>query len=134
MSPFDVDLSSLQPSQLYISTEKLEAVRKALAEGRRVEPVPVKSLDGRWVLTDGHTRALAAWMRGDRTISAVWEADELDWDAYRITVDWCLRDGVRSVADLERRVVSQADCAKLWLERCRRMHEDLAVRRALREV
>jgi len=126
METFEADLAALQPSQLYVNEEKLAKVERELGEGCRMEPVPVMLLDGRRVLTDGHTRAFAALRRGDRTLPAYWETDELDWEAYRICVGWCLDAGIGSVADLEGRVLSSEDYQRLWLDRCRAMHADRA--------
>ncbi|MCJ7739294.1 MAG: hypothetical protein MUQ10_18610 [Anaerolineae bacterium] len=120
--------SQIQPSQLYISSAKLAQVQ-AWWWPRRVEqlsPIPVVQLDGIIVATDGHTRASAAYRAGLRAIPVVWEADELDWDAYRACEDWCRAGGIRTVMDLEGRVVSPSAYEELWLDRCRRMHEELA--------
>jgi len=125
-----LDIESIQPSQLYISSEKLERVGEWFDPGRPedFEPVPVKMLDDRLVYTDGHTRALAAHLAGWTTLSAVWEEDDLDWEAYRISVEWCRSEGVFTVADLAARIVNPKDYERLWLDRCRKMHEELGRR------
>jgi len=125
METFEANLTDLQPSQLYLSDEKLAEVERSLAAGEVLDPVPVIHLDGREVLTDGHTRAFAAFRRGDRTIPAIRETDELDWDAYRVCVGWCLEAGIASVADLEGRIVPGGRFEELWIRRCRRMHRQL---------
>ena len=122
MQTFEADLADLQPSQLYVSEKKLAEIERELGECRPMKPVPVKLLGGRRVLTDGHTRAFAAFRRGDRTIPAFWETDELDWEAYQICVGWCLEAGIGSVADLVGRVLTSDDYKRLWLDRCRAMH------------
>ena len=124
MDTFEIEIASLQPSQLYVSEKKLAEVERASGTRRRMEPVPVKLLDGRRVLTDGHTRTFAALRRGDRTIPALWETDELDWEAYRVCVGWCLEAGIGSVADLVGRVLSPDDYERLWLDRCRAMRAE----------
>jgi hypothetical protein len=121
--PFIMALDQLQPSQLYISATKLAWVKEHNAAR---EPLPVKRLSGRVVLTDGHTRALAAWQAGRREIEVYWDPDELDWEAYEICVDWCLEAGIRSVAGLAGRVVPPAEYEIVWLERCARMQQALA--------
>jgi len=121
-------LSQVQPSQLYISSAKLAKVQ-AWWWPRRVEklsPIPVVQLDGFIVATDGHTRAFAAYRAGLRAIPVVWDVDELDWDAYRICVDWCRAESIRMVMDLEARVVEPSVYAELWLDRCHKMHGELA--------
>jgi hypothetical protein len=119
--------SQIQPSQLYISSEKLSEVLAALDRLKpdSVKPIPVKKLGDRIVFTEDHTVALASFLRGASEVRVYWEEDELDWDAYEICVDWCEKEGVRTVADLKSRVVSPEKYNVLWLERCRKMQQGL---------
>ncbi len=101
-STFKKRLDDLQPSQLFVNAEKLAQV---MSDNHpltleSLEPVPVKRLGGRIVLTDGHTRALAALLSGLTEIRAFWDPDDLDWEAYAICVEWCREEGVRTIADL----------------------------------
>ena len=60
-------LDELQPTQLYISRDKLAAVQASAHAGSPdFAPIPVKRLGGRVVCTDGHTRAVAAHLAGLR--------------------------------------------------------------------
>jgi len=124
---FLMKLTKIQPSQLYISSEKLSELTKNLdsAELDSFDPIPVKRLGDQLIFTDGHTRALAAFLQGFSKVRVVWEVDELDWEAYEICVKWCKDEGICTIADLDR-VVSQADYEALWLRRCKKMHRDLA--------
>jgi hypothetical protein len=63
---FEVDLSRLQPSQLYINEEKLRTVMAEVRAGEpaSVRPIPIRPLAGCAVMTDGHTRALSGDARG----------------------------------------------------------------------
>jgi len=131
-STFLKRLDELQPSQLFVSAEKLSRVmsRRDPLTVETLEPVPLKRLGGRVVLTDGHTRALAAFLAGLTEIRAFWDQDDLDWEAYEICVAWCREEGIRAVPDLKDRVVPPEDYEVLWLDRCRRMHRELEARRA----
>ena len=131
MATFRVALAALQPSQLFICSDKLAEVRRRarLTGVDALEPVPVRTLGGDLVLTDGHTRALAALLAGRTEVRACWETGGLDWEAYRICVRWCAQEGIRTVADLGGRVVSARDYEGLWLARCRAMHERLEEKR-----
>ncbi|MHC4427463.1 MAG: ParB N-terminal domain-containing protein [Planctomycetota bacterium] len=133
MDTFDAKLSDLQPSQLYICSEKLTQVTRSLRGGASLDPVPVKQLGTRTVITDGHTRACAAFQNGRKSIPGYWETDELDWTAYEICVQWCLQAGIRSVADLPSRIVSADKYERLWYQRCRALHERLAHQRKGRQ-
>ena len=132
METFEISLPDLQPSQLYISADKLAKVERSLQDAPMAgsEPLPVKRLGSRTVLTDGHTRALAAQRAGARSVLATWETDELDWEAYETCVQWCRDEGVHAVADLQARIVPADRYEALWYERCRRLHERLARQRA----
>jgi hypothetical protein len=133
---FTLSFEQIQPSQLYISRAKLHRVMKYLKSGSLalMEPIPVKELDGEIVSTDGHTRGLAYFLRGQKEVEAVWEDTDLDWEEYAICVDWCKKEGIRRIPDLRSRVISHAQYEVLWLDRCERMHEKLAAERARKQT
>ena len=122
-------LDELQPSQLYISTAKLAEVLRSF-DLARIEPVPVKRLGDDLVMTDGHTRAFAAFLCGAAEVPTVPDEDELDWEAYEICVRWCRQEGIRWVGDLVGRVVGPDDYETVWRGRCAAMHRELAEKRA----
>ncbi len=130
-SPRLVPLREVQPSQLYVSRSKLDAV---LTDGGERDPttprpVPVKRYGDRLVLTDGHTRALAAYRAGLTEILVIADEDDLDDEAYEICIAWCVEAGVESIADLDRRIVEPEAYERFWLARCRAMHRELDARR-----
>ncbi len=55
----------------------------------------------------------------------IWDEDDLDWAAYRICVDWCLEQGIRTVMDLEGRLLVPEAYDVLWLGRCAAMRKGL---------
>ena len=126
-----MSLSTLQPSQLYINKEKLSVLQSEIdfSDRKNIPPIPVKDLDERWVITDGHTRAFAAYLAGNSRLPVYLDEDELDWEAYRICVRWCREAGIESVADLQDRVISPERYKLLWLDRCLQMQNRLAVKR-----
>ena len=99
---------------------KITAVQQQFALNHTIEPLPVKKLASKIVLTDGHTRAFAAFLRGETSLWVYWDDDPLDWAAYEVCVDWCLAAGIHSVAGLQSRIISTEAYDELWLERCRR--------------
>ena len=124
-------LSDLTPSQFCVSRSKLVAVERWFdpADLSRFSPIPVKYLDGRFVMTDGHTRAVAALRAGLERVPLVWDEDELDWDLYRLDVLACRARGVFSPADLASRVLSDADYAIRWDAWCDRLQNEVEVAR-----
>lgn len=125
--PFLESVDNIQPSQLYISSAKLERVLAYLdvSDVKSMDPIPIRLLDGRPVYTDGHTRAYAASAAGSRLIRVHWDEDELDWEAYRICVDWCREAGISTIGDLAGRVITTDLYETLWLQRCAEMQREL---------
>jgi hypothetical protein len=131
---FLMKLDRIQPSQLYISTDKLAEIMKTFPtpSHRLFEPIPIKKLSGDVIFVDGHTRAFAAFLRGLSEVPVYWEYEELDWEAYAICVKWCKDAGICTIADLKNRVASNEDYKVLWLDRCARMQAELKARRRIR--
>jgi hypothetical protein len=94
-----------------------------------IKPIPVKKLGDKIVLTDDHTIVLAAFLRGVWEVRVYWEEDELDWNAYEVCVEWCRKEGVCTIADLKNRVVSPKEYDVLWVNRCKKMQQELEARR-----
>ena len=131
---FLMRLDGIQPSQLYISTDKLAEIVKtfSLSNRRPLEPIPIKKLADDIIFVDGHTRAFAAFLHGLSEVPVYWEYEELDWEAYVICVKWCKDEGIHTIADLKSRVVSKDEYEVLWLDRCEIMQTELKAKRGIR--
>ena len=108
---FMMKLDKIQPSELYISSEKLGNIVRSHEKLKLIiiEPVPIKRLGSEIVFVEGHTRAFAALLRGLSEIPVFWEDEELDWDLYEICVKWRVEEGIHRIEDLESRIVSQQE-------------------------
>ena len=122
-----LDIDTIQPSQLFISEDKLAEVRRLYREKgpEALQPLPVKKIGERIFLTDGHTRAYVLYQEGHRHITAVWDDDPLDWFAYAVCCSWCDDAGILSVKDFDDRVVGTDDYKELWHNRCDELHQQL---------
>ncbi|HHY83188.1 MAG TPA: ParB N-terminal domain-containing protein [Clostridiales bacterium] len=116
-------MAKLQPSQLYISKGKLRLVLEWFepAEPGCFDPISVKRLNDRIIMTDGHTRVVAAHLAGWYTVPVYWDEDELDMRAYAIDVKWCDEEGVHNPVDLAKRIVPHKEYERLWRKRCMEM-------------
>jgi hypothetical protein len=125
MDRFLLSIDKIQLSQLYISSAKLAVVMKVFESGneKELEPIPIKELDGNLVSTDGHTRLLAWYLHGYKEVECEWEDLEMDWDAYRICVQWCREENIDTIADLKDRILDPEEYQVLWLDRCRVMQD-----------
>ena len=127
----DLKLRDLQPSQFYISEKKLRDVEAWFdkEELSGFSPIPVKLLDGRAVMTDGHTRAVAALRAGLESVPLVWDEDDLDWEMYEICVEACRSRQVFSPVDLLQRIVSETEYQERWDGWCDAMQAEVEQRR-----
>lgn len=122
-----IKLKDLQPSQFYISFKKLKDVQRWFNPNdlSNFEAIPVKIIDGKPVMTDGHTRAVAALQAGLDSVALVLENDKLDWDMYRACVKECEKRGVLSPEDLLSQIVSEEEYIEKWDKWCDRMQEEI---------
>ena len=123
----DYSLKDLQPSQFYISQAKLSNIQAWFHKDdlSNFEPLPVKVLDGIPILTDGHTRAVAAILAGLESVPLVYDEDELDWNLYRYCVEQCTQKGIHSPYDLVDRVISAHDYEEKWIGWCEQIPSKL---------
>ena len=131
----ELTLHDIQPSQFWISEKKLAQIGKWFNphDLSNFEPITIKRLGGVLMMTDGHTRAVAAIRAGLRCVPLAWEMDEWDWDMYRVCVEECRARGVLSPYDLTGRVVSEADYKTLWNDWCDEMHAQVEAARQNRK-
>ena len=127
----DLKLKDLQPSQFYISEKKLREVETWLdpQDLSAFAPIPVKLLDGLPVMTDGHTRAVAALRAGLERVPLCRDEDDLDWDMYRACVKACRERNVFSPADLLGRILSAEEYREKWDAWCDQMQAEVVRRR-----
>lgn len=120
-----IKLLDIQPSQFYISQEKINKINEWFqpSDLSNFEPIPIKKLNGRIIFTDGHTRAWVAYEAGLTEVPVVWDEDDLDWGLYHKCVDACLQCGIRTIADLKGRVLSPGDYVIKWDYWCDELQE-----------
>ncbi len=120
VATFSLRLLGALPTQLYINERKLAALEARYPPGTeaRMEPVPVTRLRGAVAFTDGHTRAFLAWKRGLAEVVACWDDSELDMGTYLQCLDWCREEGIRTIADLDGRIIEDAAYKVRWIARC----------------
>ena len=118
---FELRLLDLRPSQLYVSRCKLRSVDYAFccAGASILQPLPVINIDNSWVLTDGHTRALALYLKGYQTVKVFQDTDNIDLEMYQTCLQWCESEGIISPADLAPHLVEHSEFERLWIQRCK---------------
>jgi len=133
--PFFMEIKKIQPSQLYLNILKIEKIMSKydIIAPELVEPVPIKKLNDEIIYTDGHTRAYLLWLNGYRNIKVEWEDEELDWEAYKICVEWCKEEGILSISDFKTRIIDDESYQIKWIKRCQDMFLDLEKKREMND-
>ncbi|MFH5798735.1 histone acetyltransferase [Haladaptatus sp. CMAA 1911] len=118
--PFTLPQTAAQPSQLYLNGSKLSLVTRWFDfDAPNYDPLPVRKFDGRWTLTDGHTRAFVAHLSGAEELRVVRDTDDIPVSKYERCVSWCRDEGITDISDLAGRVVTGATFETRWVDRCR---------------
>lgn len=127
-----IKLKDLQPSQFNISEKKLKEIESWLDPDdlSGFMPIPYRLLDGEYVMTDGHTRAVAAIRAGLDAVPVIYDEDKLDWDMYRACVKACKERGILSPEDLLSEIISEEEYTDKWDRWCDRMQEEILQNRA----
>lgn len=125
MEPFILSINEIQPSQLYISSKKLNKMKRYIESinDDELEPLPIKKIGNKVFFTDGHTRAYTLYQKGYEKVKVYWDQDELNWLNYLVCVGWCDKSGINDISDLDDRVVEHKKYEKLWIQRCGEMQQ-----------
>lgn len=112
VSLFEIEIAEIQPSQFYVSADKMLAVKSFVRTGRDVI-VPLNLSDGRYIAMDGHTRLRCALELGEKkALGFIAEPnEELLW-----FVDQARQRGIFGVKDMQ--MVSAEEYTEKWERFC----------------
>ncbi|WP_330631365.1 hypothetical protein [Halocatena halophila] len=120
---FELALSAVRPTQLYLSREKLVGVLEWFDVGAPAyDPLTVISIEDTWYLIDGHTRAFVAFLAGEQTLRLVHDEtiyDDPAFPVYRQCIEWCRAARIETIGDLSGCLVDHQTYERKWIERCR---------------
>lgn len=115
-------LQDIKPSQLYLNQEKITRLRTFdpfnLSQNT---PLPIKQLGNDIFFTDGHTRAFLYFKAGVTEIPVYWDEDVLNMSLYQTCLEWCRKQKITSIGDLEHHVITNETFEELWIKRCQRL-------------
>lgn len=120
----DLKINELQPSQIYLSKEKIARVKSWFKHKQDLkDPIIVRhfpSYKG-YVIVDGHTRAFVAQKLGHETILCVYDQDEYDsvlCEFYERALLWCRDRKISCISDLSQRILPSDLYQIKWIDRC----------------
>ena len=109
-------LKDIVPEQLSVDSKKLKIVEKWVNSPENVIVNCVK-IDGEIVCIDGYSRLIAAFNKGFTHVYVHFSECE-DISFYKECLKWCQEEGVRTIEDLSKRVVSTEKHKEIWIDRC----------------
>ena len=117
-------------SQIYLNEDKITAIEKWFNSDNMniLEPLTVHDYgNGKYTLTDGHSRAYVAYKNGLAVIPIVYDNDEIvagemGQKLYRADIEWCNRFSIYNISHLKHRIICNEDYQRLWVERCDRSY------------
>ena len=127
-----INIEELGLSQIYLNQDKIHNLHTWFdpLKIKEYEPLPVRDFygNGKYVLTDGHTRAYLCYKSGITKIPVMIDQDdivtcEMGIKLYREYIRWCNRFHIHTVKDLEHRMITSSDYVFLWIERCDRLYQ-----------
>jgi len=108
----------------YFSEKKLEEIATWFDQ-EELKPLPVKRLEGKWFLTDGHSRAFTAYLRGWSEIPIYFDRDDINLKFYSNCIRLCKEKKILSIADLKDRILSEEAYQTEWLDWCKNSFESM---------
>lgn len=123
-------LLKLGLSQIYLNENKIKAIEKWFDPDDMsiFEPLPVRNFgNGRYTLTDGHSRAYVAYLNGLTYLPIVYDNDdmvagEIGQKLYGADIEWCNRFHIENISHLESRILTSEEYQRLWIGRCDRSY------------
>lgn len=128
---FYINIDDLGLSQIYLNRDKVKNILSWFdpLTINEYEPLPVYDFfgNGKYILTDGHTRAYLSYKCGLTTIPVKIDNDEtvtckLGRILYKEYIGWCNQFNLKSIKDLEYRIIPPDDYEFLWIKRCERLY------------
>lgn len=123
-------IMELGVSQIFLNEDKIKAVEEWFDLGNMhiFEPLTVRDFgNGKYTLTDGHSRAYVAYKNGITVIPIVYDNDEIvageiGQKMYKTDIEWCNRFFIFNISHLAKRIINNDDYQRLWIERCDRSY------------
>jgi hypothetical protein len=114
---FRINIDDITPEQLTVDKVKLERVSSWIESPEDIV-VCCARIGDRIVSIDGHSRLVAAYNKGFKYVYAYLEPCNDNIKFYKTCMKWCEEEGIFTIEDLSKRVVTPKEHERLWINRC----------------
>ncbi|MBI9011406.1 MAG: hypothetical protein JEZ08_04190 [Clostridiales bacterium] len=113
---YKVDIADIVPEQLTVSKAKFDRVDKWIESSEDVV-VGTVEIDDKIVCVDGYSRLVSAYLKGLESVYIYKDIVE-DKSLYEVCLSWCKAEGIYTIEDLSKRIVSAEEHQRVWIDRC----------------
>lgn len=132
MKEIYLSFDELRPSQIVVSEKKLtNATEHINSIGSAYKPLPVRKHNDKYVLTDGHARALALYIKGDDKVKVVIDEESIDERFYNKCLELCEKQELTSISKLKDKVVDHDVYMAIWDENCVCLYDEIKLDQTL---
>ncbi|MCK5731472.1 MAG: hypothetical protein KAH13_00485 [Tenericutes bacterium] len=129
---FKMKIKDIIPQQHYLSVDKYNTVKENMMSIDVYGDIFVIEYKNKIFSVDGHHRLFHLYKNDVKEINVVCELSDNDSKLYQILADEALELGLRSIADLEQKFISDyKEYKKLWIDKCQRLLKDINKRPSL---
>jgi hypothetical protein len=114
---FKININKITPEQLTVDRAKLSKVSSWVEKPEDIIVTCVK-IEDKIVTIDGYSRLVAAFNKGFDYVYAHFDPENTSVEFYKTCLKWCEEEGVCTIKDLSKRVVSPDEHQRLWVDRC----------------
>lgn len=130
----DFPLLELGISQMYLNEKKIRAVEEWFDPYNlsNLDPMPVHDFgNGKYTLTDGHSRAYIAYKYGLTHVPIIYDNDEIITNElgqmlHCMDIEWCERFHLKNVSDMNNRIIGNDEYMEIWVNRCKKSYNLLS--------
>ncbi|MCK4551976.1 MAG: hypothetical protein KAU02_03590 [Tenericutes bacterium] len=123
---FRMRIEDIIPQQHYLSVDKYNAVKENMTKINVYGDIFVIEYKNKIFSVDGHHRLFYLYKMGVEEINVVCELSDNDNRLYQILADEALELGLRNIADLEHKFISDYTKYKeVWIDKCQKLLADL---------
>lgn len=117
-SLYKMNLEDIIPEQLTVSQDKIDKVNRWIKTPEDVVVCTVE-IDDNVVCIDGYSRLISAYLKGFKSVY-IYNDEVEDKSLYKACMSWCKADGIHSIEDLSKRIVSAKEHQRIWIDRCQK--------------
>ncbi|XMB86180.1 GNAT family N-acetyltransferase [Mycoplasmatota bacterium WC44] len=122
---YELDIEDIIPQQHYLSRDKVDKTTKSFGKYEGYGNIYVIKYRDKFFSIDGHHRLYHLYKKGIKKINVINELEDNSHKLYQILADEALDIGLRTIIDLEDRILDKEDFEVKWIGKCQTILKEL---------